>query len=279
MYECSRCDTAHRGQPGDAALLDAARDDVEDGRTRRQQQQDRRHGKYADRRSVWNDDVHAASSLRYECRGTLAVAGQTCQRDRRVTAAGWSAYSVVDARARGGCGAGECWSRMRTLAVSYSSADSTPISLRRRCSRISSRRCSAFVCRRAADASRMCAASFTMKGRKTWKVPKPPVHSSNLAAPWVLNRLTVSVVLYTATSVANAHTATTVAHTGSQSCCHHGVADRSMCEAIPDTRAIKSSERLIHRHAMCLNRRGASTNRRSRTYSITMERECERTER
>src|SRR5256885_8590658 len=98
MYECSRCDTPNRGQPGDAALLDAARDDVEDGRTRRQQQQDRRHGKYADRRSVWNDDVHAASFLRYECRGTLAVAGQTCQRDRRVTAAGWSAYSVVDAR-------------------------------------------------------------------------------------------------------------------------------------------------------------------------------------
>src|SRR5439155_22954053 len=31
--------------------------------------------------------------------------------------------------------------------------------------------------RRAADASRMCAASLAMKGRKTWKIPKPPVHS------------------------------------------------------------------------------------------------------
>jgi len=100
----------------------------------------------------------------------------------------------------------ECWPRMRAFAFSYSPADSTPISLRRRCSRISSRRCSAFVRRRARAASRMCATSFAMKLRKSRNVPRPPVHSNNLAAPWVLDRLTFSVVLYTATSVANAHT-------------------------------------------------------------------------
>ena len=104
------------------------------------------------------------------------------------------------------------------------------------------------------------------------------MHSSNLAAPWVLNRLTVSVVLYTATSVANAHTTMRVTHTGSQSACHQRVAEESIRAAIPGARAI-NSDTVIHRHAMCLNRRGASTNRRSRTYSSRMERECERTER
>ncbi len=208
-----------------------------------------------------------------------ALAGGPRQRAPPIANAGWSAYNLADAPARDGCAAGECWSRMRTLAVSYSPADSTPISLRRRCSRISSRRCSAFVRRRAPDASRMCAASFAMKCRETWKVPRPPVHSSNLAAPWVLSRLTVSVVLYTPTSVVDVQITMMVTHTGSQGCCHHGVAEESIREAVPNARAINSSEPLIHRHAMCLNRRGASTNRRSRTYSSRMERECERTER
>src|SRR3984893_6756265 len=85
MYERSRCDTANRGQPGDAALLNAARDDVENGRTRCQQQE-RRRRKDADGHSVWNDDVHATKLRLYEGHRTLADAGQTCQPDRRVAA-------------------------------------------------------------------------------------------------------------------------------------------------------------------------------------------------
>src|ERR1700722_1991209 len=82
MYKRSRCDTENRSQPRNTALLHAARDDVENGRTRRQQQQDRRHGKDSDRRRVWNDDVHATKLRLYEYGPTLADAGQTCQPDR-----------------------------------------------------------------------------------------------------------------------------------------------------------------------------------------------------
>src|SRR5437764_833913 len=87
--------------------------------------------------------------------------------------------------ARGGV-AGVWWARMRILPASYSSADSTPTSLRRPCSRISSRRCSARVRRRAASASRMCAMSLARKGRSARKVPIPPVNSSTRTAPCAL---------------------------------------------------------------------------------------------
>ncbi len=82
--------------------------------------------------------------------------------------------------------AGVWWARMRILPASYSSADSTPTSLRRPCSRISSRRCSARVRRRAASASRMCAMSLARKGRSARKVPIPPVNSSTRTAPCAL---------------------------------------------------------------------------------------------
>jgi hypothetical protein len=184
-----------------------------------------------------------------------------------------------DPWAAAGCLAPECWPRMRALAFSYSPADNTPLSLRRRCSRISSRRCSALVCLRAPAASRMCAASGAMNGRNTRKVPRPPVHSSNLAAPCILTRLNVSEVLYTATDVANAHTPIKVPLTGSQLCCHHRIAERSILEAIPTARTANTEEKVIQRHEICRHRRGASTNRKSRTYSSTPVRERARTAR
>src|SRR5271168_702610 len=125
----------------------------------------------------------------------------------------------------------------------------------------------------------MCAASFAVKLRKTRNVPRPPVHSSNLAAPWVLDSLTFSVVLYTATSVATAHTPITEIQTESQWRCHDAVAEGSIRGATANAAVMNTSEKVIHRHEMCLNLRGASANRRSRTYSCSLLRERERTER
>ena len=50
-------------------------------------------------------------------------------------------------------GGGACWARMRALLASYCSCDSTPAFFSRKCSRISSRRCSTHEDRRAAIAS------------------------------------------------------------------------------------------------------------------------------
>jgi hypothetical protein len=62
-------------------------------------------------------------------------------------------------------------------------------------------------------------------------------------------------------------------------CCHQGIAEKSIRVAIAMGTAAKASEAPIQRHAMCLVRRGASTNRRSRMYSSCLDPERERTER
>ena len=89
---------------------------------------------------------------------------------------------------------GSCVARIRRLAVSYSTSVSTPALLRRKCSRISSLRCSARDLRRALSAIRRCACS---RGRNLWNarnVPTRPVWATSVACPCALNNVSVSVV-------------------------------------------------------------------------------------
>ena len=167
--------------------------------------------------------------------------------------------------------AAACLRRMRALLSSYSSWDSTPASFSRKCSRISSRRCSARDDRRRAVAIRRCAVSCWLKHRMARKVPRWPVNSEQSRPPAdteKTERLGRAVQADERCSRQPAQA--THRRSGARSCCHHTVDDELIHHATAMVSAASTTVVVIHREGMWRDSCGAgSTNRRSSTYCET----------